>query len=115
MGCLQRFEFGETGVAPQVFEVIEASGLPVKNMHHRRKIVDADPVGVLFPLDMIGHQPCLFLDPAVNIVRDTFYLGVRFALADDEEICGGLFYMPKIQLDDFFSFDVLDAVNDQII
>lgn len=112
---LQVFVFGEFCVAPQVFDVVEFPCLPIENMHDRRETVKANPPGRLHAFDVKGRLPKLFFKPLMDIACDGLDLGRGVPFADDEKIRRGIIQFPEVEFYNVFSFDVLNAVDDEVV
>ena len=106
---------GKVCVAPQIFQLIELTGFPVKNVHDRVEVVHADPAGVLLALGMLGAFANFLFDALVDIFGDGLDLGVGIAFADDEKIRRCFVEVSEVQLDDVLAFDVLNAINNQVV
>jgi hypothetical protein len=84
-------------------------------MHHRIEIVHTDPGSGTLSFDMQGRKLNFSAQPAPDIICYGTHLCGGVAFTNDEKICGGIMKPAKIQLKDMLTFDVLYAVNNQII
>lgn len=102
-------------VAPEVFELVKAPRILVKNVDDGVEVVQEDPQAVLLALKIARQQIAFLFEATVDVIGDGIDLGVRISFANNEEIRWGLFQLSQVKLDDVFAFDVLNGVNDQIV
>lgn len=102
-------------VAPKIFQLVERTGVPVKDVYHHVEVIQAYPQRVLLPLVVERHLSSFLFDPQVDIVGDGLYLRVGVPFTDDEEISRGVIQLAQIQFEDLFSFDILNAIYDQFV
>ena len=86
----------------------------MKDMHDRIEVVHADPECVSRTFYMAWVKPYTILQIFFYPVGNSLDLGSGRALADDKKI-GGPVQKSQVQFDDLFSFDIPDAVYDQLI
>lgn len=100
-------------VAPQILELIELAGFRVKDVDHDIEIIKADPIGV--PATGSGFRQFteFVLHPFLDVACNRGYLGSGLSSADEEEVSGAVVEFPQVNADDFFSLDVLNAVQDK--
>lgn len=84
-------------------------------MHYGCEVVHADPAGILDALHVQGRLAELFFQPFVNIVRNGLHLRVRIPFADNEKVRWGIVQFSEVKFHDVFSFDVLDAVDNEVV
>lgn len=89
-------------------------GLRVKNVDDDVKIVHTYPFGMLSPLYMRRTHMKFSSQSTLNILRNRSDLRSRITFADDKIICWCVTYGFEVEKNDFFSFDICDAVYDQI-
>ena len=84
-------------------------------MHHYEKIVHANPAGILGSFHVQGSLIRFFFEPFLNVVGNALHLRIAFAFTDDEKIGGSVVQFAQIKFQDVFSFNILNAVNDQVV
>ena len=84
----------------------------MKNVHHRIKIVHANPLRVALALYVRGTRVALSLEAETDVVRNRFDLRMRIAFADNKKISGSITELTQVQFENILPFDVLNAVND---
>lgn len=101
-------------IAPQLLEIIIMPGLRVKNVDDDVKVIHTYPFGMLSPLHMGRTEVQFCSEPTLDILGNSSDLGSRITFADDEIISRRVIYGFEVEKNDFFSFDICDAVYDQI-
>lgn len=84
-------------------------------MHDRRKTIHANPTGSLHTFDVVGRLAKFLFQPLVDVACNGFDLCCGIPLTDNEKIRGCVVQFPEVQFHYIFPFDVLNAVNDQVI
>lgn len=84
-------------------------------MNHRVEAVQANPSGSLYALHMERWLAQFVFEAFVNIASDGLDLRGGIPFADDEKICGGIVQFSEVQFYDVFSFDVLNAIDDEVV
>lgn len=87
----------------------------MENMDHYIKIIHTYPAGSMAAFDMTGHSVPFLLEPKINIIWDSFYLRNWVSFTDHKKICWRVVQFSEVQFNNIFSFDIPDAINDQII
>lgn len=84
-------------------------------MHDGVEIIHAHPTGILLAFRVARQLAVFLFQPLVYIFGNRFHLCVGVAFANNKKVGRCIVEFPQIQLHDIFAFDVLDAVNDQVI
>lgn len=101
-------------ITPQLFEIIVKPCLRVKNVDDNIKVVHTYPFAMLRSLYMSRTHVQFCSKSTLNILRNRSDLSSRLTLANNEIICRCVVYGFEVEKNYFFSFDICDAVYDQI-
>lgn len=115
LAVLQVLVLREFCITPEVFDVVKFPSLPVKNMNHCVEAVQANPSGSLYALHVERWLAQFVLEALVYITSNGLDLSGGVPLADDEKIRGGIVQFSEVKFHDVFSFDVLNAIDDEVV
>jgi hypothetical protein len=107
--------FGYRGVAPKLLQFVESAGIAVKNVHHRVEIVHNHPRTLRTTFQMAGCSLVRFFYLSINAVGNRSYLNVGIAFANDEKVGWSVVKFSEVKFYNFFTFEVLNGVNDDIV
>lgn len=112
---LQAFIFCKNGVAPQIFQLIEFSRLPVEYMHYCVEIIDQHPEIVAGAFDVIRIDLDFFAYSFLYIIDDRPDLSIGISFTNDKKVGRRIIQFAHIQFDNMLGFNILHTVYDQII
>lgn len=83
-------------------------------MNQHIKKVHQHPFGTNLALYMTCPVISFFFDPSLYIMGDGFNLGTAFSFANDKILCRCIRDAGQVDDYDFFTFDILYGVNDEV-
>jgi len=108
-------EFGHFGVTPKLFDFIKFARFWIEHMHYRIKVVHKDPFGIGRAFHVRRHGFKAFLYLFIDAVRNCFDVCVGISFTDNKEVCRSVAEIPEIELNNVFTFFVLDTFHYELI
>ena len=84
-------------------------------MHDRRKVVDTDPLGTLLAFHIRWEYASFIFYTLLYALTQSAHLRHRVSLADDEILRRPVFHLSQVKLNNVLSFDIGNAVNNDVI
>lgn len=104
----------DPGIRPKLFEVVELTGFPVKDVNDDIGIIEEHPFRIFLAFDLprffVEFFPGLLFDRS----GDSFHLCVGVAVTDDEEVTDGVREFAKVDPHDPFRFPLLHSSDHRI-